>query len=358
MKRHSALLLYLRGQLFSLSVVASSLLTGAAIWYLERVMSSAGVDWAVLGYFLLLSLCMTVAGLMLGYLRQRAYLKQLLRMTGQPAGWKPLLSPVTAEQKKTAELISVLGHQSQDRLEQHNRERELHRHFVFQWVHHMKTPVSVIDLIAQNAASKPGLVGQELQDASASLREETDKLARGLEQMMHTARLDEFAMDFHPRRVSLHEAARTAVNAHKRLIIAAGVYPRITGEGWVETDEKWLHFLLGQLVANAVKYSRPKPGSKQLAIAIVSQTGGGTSISVRDEGIGIPAQDIPRVFDPFFTGENGRKTEESTGMGLYLAREVASRMGVGLELESAAGEGTTATLSFHGKAIHEDLQVR
>ncbi|MGN7455156.1 sensor histidine kinase [Paenibacillus pasadenensis] len=346
-----ALGLYARGQLAAAAVLALALGAGSVIWYLERTGIGQRMDWSNLLYFWLLSAAVGATAFGIGFLRQRSYLDALLRLSEAP-GWRPLQGAATAEQRQTARMLEGLSRLAQDRLQAHDRERELHRHFVYQWVHHMKTPVSVIDLIAQSQAAKAGLGQDELRELTDSLREETDRLARGLEQMLHTARLEEFALDLHPRRVALHEAAREAVNQHKRLLIAAGVYPRIEGEAWAETDGKWVLFLLVQLVGNAVKYSKPKPGSKRLDIAIGAGEDGAAWIEVADEGIGIPAQDVPRVFDPFFTGENGRRTEESTGMGLYLCRQVAAKLGLTLELRSEEGRGTTVRIGFEGRAIH------
>ncbi|QJC53278.1 HAMP domain-containing histidine kinase [Paenibacillus albicereus] len=346
-----ALRLYARGRLAAAAVLALSLGAGSIVWYLERTGTGQRMDWSNLLYFWLLSAAVAAAAFGIGFLRQRSYLDGLLRLVDVP-GWRPLQGAATPEQRRTARMLEGLSRMAQDRLQAHDRERELHRHFVYQWVHHMKTPVSVIDLIAQSHAAKAGLGREELRELTDSLREETDRLTRGLEQMLHTARLEEFGLDLHPRRIALHDAAREAVNQHKRLLIAAGVYPRIEGEAWVETDGKWVLFLLVQLIGNAVKYSKLKPGAKRLDIRIGSVADGSAWIEVADEGIGIPAQDVPRVFDPFFTGENGRRSEESTGMGLYLCRQVAGKLGLTLELSSEAGEGTVVRIGFESGAIH------
>ncbi|SDT20322.1 Signal transduction histidine kinase [Paenibacillaceae bacterium GAS479] len=344
--------LYARGQLTTFVVMLLVLAAGSLVWYLERNGTGQRMDWNNLLYFWLLSGFILAVGFMVGFIRQKNYLVALLRRTEAPC-WQPLPSPVTPEQRQTARLLAELGRSSLAHLGAYNRERELHRHFVYQWVHHMKTPVSVVDLIAQNNGNRTALQGEELREVMGSLREEADRLTHGLEQMLHTARLEEFSLDLHPRRIALHQTARQAVNQHKRLLIAAGVFPQTTGEAWVETDGKWLHFMLSQLVGNAIKYSKPRPGSKRLDIRIESRANGEAVIEIVDQGIGIPQQDLPRVFDPFFTGENGRLTEESTGMGLYLCRQVAGKLGIRLELRSQVGEGTSVVLTFEGRGIHK-----
>jgi signal transduction histidine kinase len=121
----------------------------------------------------------------------------------------------------------------------------------------------------------------------------------------------------------------------------------------VQTDAKWMRFVLNQLMTNGIKYSRNQPGSQTLQIRVFEDEVG-WHVSIRDEGIGIPKEDLPRVFDAFFTGANGREFPESTGMGLYLAKQVCDRLGHRLRLQSEVGEGTTATVTFlKNRHVHE-----
>lgn len=108
------------------------------------------------------------------------------------------------------------------------------------------------------------------------------------------------------------------------------------------SDEKWLQFLIEQLLINSIKYSLPQK-SVLLEGAVYD---GSAVLRIIDRGIGIPAGDLPRVKRPFFTGENGRKQGEATGMGLYLADRVASELGIDFEITSEVGIGTTVTLVF------------
>jgi two-component system, OmpR family, sensor histidine kinase YxdK len=101
--------------------------------------------------------------------------------------------------------------------------------------------------------------------------------------------------------------------------------------------------MLSQLIHNAVKYSKGK--SKSISISIYDR-GGEAVLEVKDYGVGIPESDKQRVFEPFYTGENGRKFRESTGMGLYLTSEAAKQLGHRIEIDSKAGEGTTIRIIF------------
>lgn len=224
----------------------------------------------------------------------------------------------------------------QQRLATINQQQQEHLTFMNQWVHQMKTPLSVIELTVQHV-DEPEF---------ASIREELERMSSGLNTILYMARLRTFEQDFHIRSISLSEVIREVVQEHKRLFIRNQVYPDVQikdGDLWTESDQKWLFFMVSQLVVNAVKYSAQINNKVILSSYIVDHQ---AVIEVQDYGVGIPPSDIKRVFEPFFTGENGRHFRESTGMGLYLTREAAQRLDHQLELESTVNQGTTVRILF------------
>ncbi len=217
-------------------------------------------------------------------------------------------------------------------------------HFMNQWVHQMKTPISVIGLLLQ----EKGELDRE------SITEEIEKIRRGLDTVLVNARLETFEQDMQIERVGLKTVVQEIVNEHKRLFITNGVFPVISiDENYsVATDMKWMKFVIGQFITNAVKYTFERGKKVHIDAA---RTAEGLQLTVRDEGVGIPASDLKRITKPFFTGENGRLTGESTGMGLYIASEVCQRLGHRLAIESELGAGTTVTVLFeNGEAGEPD----
>ncbi|AJY77783.1 hypothetical protein VN24_15930 [Paenibacillus beijingensis] len=345
---------YVLDRLFYIVSFLAAIGVGCLIWILDRTAAGSGYYGWTLLYFVLLSVFALVLFLAADYARHKRYLRQLqaaLAQAGDPQALQQLNAGVTREQRAVQELLAARHLAYHNALDAYKKRQEFHHHFIHQWVHQMKTPVSVIDLIAQQE-SGGGLSGAEAKALLLSVGEEAERLARGLEQMLNTARLDKFELDLHPKRLALHEAARSCINTHKRLLIRGSIFPQVEGEAWAETDEKWLAFILNQLIANAIKYSRPKPGSKRLTVKVGHALNGVATVTVQDEGIGIPSQDLPRVFDPFFTGENGRSSEESTGMGLYLVQQVCLKLGHRIRIESAEGRGTAVTVEISGGGIH------
>lgn len=213
--------------------------------------------------------------------------------------------------------------------------QEEHLKFMDQWVHQMKTPLSVIELSAQNL-DEPD---------SSNIREETDRMKSGLNTVLYMARLRSIEQDFHVKPVPLSKIIHEVNGEYKRFYIRNKVYPKlqIEKELTVESDEKWLYFMLSQLINNAVKYSAGK--SNHILLSLYEKENEAI-LEVRDYGVGIPNTDVKRVFAPFFTGENGRKFRESTGMGLYLTKEVAEHLGHRIEFDSTIGEGTTFCIIF------------
>ncbi|KMM60156.1 membrane protein [Bacillus glycinifermentans] len=216
------------------------------------------------------------------------------------------------------------------------RAQKEHLTFMEQWVHQMKTPLSVIELTAQNLD----------EPESSSIREETERMKTGLNTILYMARLRTIEQDFRVKPVVLADIVHEVNRDNKRLYIRSQVYPKFKEEKQgltVETDEKWLFFMLSQLVQNAVKYSA---GKSSTIIISLYEKGAEAVLEVTDFGVGIPEADRKRVFDPFFTGENGRRFRESTGMGLYLTKTAANQLGHRLELDSEEGKGTTVQMVF------------
>ena len=219
------------------------------------------------------------------------------------------------------------------------KEKKIHKdHLIFinHWIHQMKTPVSVINLHLQD---------YEDEEIASNIQPELDKIDKGLNMAMHFARLDEFQKDFLVEKVNLYNEIIDIINKDRRLFIKNKIIPKVELENdlIVYTDKKWIKFVIEQVIINGVKYS--KNNGKYLTIKS-RISGKYTVLDIIDEGIGIPNKDIKRIFDPFFTGKNGRKYGESTGMGLYISKEVCNNLGHNIEVTSEINKGTQVSIIF------------
>jgi two-component system, OmpR family, sensor histidine kinase YxdK len=245
----------------------------------------------------------------------------------------------TEEQKVFTQLIDkIVNEQSQkyNKLKEQNKER---LYFLSHWMHHLKTPVSVIELILNK---------EEKSEVVDKIQQENKRLHSSIEQGLTMIRMDSFENDFELKSVDLLASLRKLVNGRKREWIYNSIFPTIelAGESaFIITDLKWNEILIQQIISNAIKYSGEKEGNKKLVFKI-ERVGDRIHLSVIDEGVGIPDYDLERVFQPFFTGENGRKHPDSTGIGLYLSKRIADKLGASIELESNLGKGTIVRIKW------------
>lgn len=286
-------------------------------------------------YAALLSTILLLGYLAYRYLSNRSFYERLMTA---PVSLEESGGPV--QNTPLAESLRFLLTQQfrlyQNDLHSYRHKLEEHIHFINQWVHGMKTPLSVIHLIIQDKDGPP----------FTAIGDELDRLKKGLETVLYTARLDTFEHDFYVERLELAAVVRSVTSEQKRLFIRKRVFPAISVDSgiFITSDEKWLSFVLTQLITNALRYTLEEGRFVHFHGTIGEQ--GRTVLEVRDEGVGIPPGDLPRVFDPYFTGINGRSFQESTGMGLYLVKQICGKLGHEVEITSEVGNGTTVRIVF------------
>lgn len=290
------------------------------------------VDTAV--YSFSISLVLLASFLLVRYLMRQSYLTKIAQLpkTMEDALQKNAKTPVAV---KTEKYMHELYRLYQHELHALYASQKRHDQFMNQWVHQMKTPISVIELLLQD----------ERPLDKKNVQEEVDRLRRGLDMVLVNARLENFEEDMQVEQVALKAIVTATVNENKRLFITKRVFPEIhiDEDIVVASDSKWLRFIIGQFVTNAVKYTFE--ANKKISISAI-QNEEHVQLAICDEGIGIPTSDLTRVTKAFFTGENGRKTGESTGMGLYLAKEICEKLGHELDITSEVGKGTIVTVTF------------
>lgn len=290
------------------------------------------IDTAI--YSFCISLVLLASFLLVRYLMRQRY---LLKITQLPTAMEDVLqkNAKTPEAMQTEKYMHELYRLYQHELHALYASQKRHDQFMNQWVHQMKTPISVIELLLQDDRPLD----------KKNVQEEIDRLRRGLDMVLVNARLENFEDDMQVERVALKGIVTATVNENKRLFITKRVFPEIHIDDnlIVASDSKWLRFILGQFITNAVKYTFE--ANKKIVISAIEKDDY-VQLAICDEGIGIPASDLSRVTKAFFTGENGRKTGESTGMGLYLAKEICEKLGHELAIKSEVGKGTIVTVTF------------
>lgn len=203
------------------------------------------------------------------------------------------------------------------------------------WVHQIKTPIAAMELMLQS-----GNVD------SAALRSELFIIEQYVEMVLCYLRLESRSTDYLLMRYDIDPIVRQAVRKYARMFIQKGI--KLTYEGTTAsklTDEKWLRFVMEQVLSNAIKYTH----AGKVSIYMESD-----KLVVEDTGIGIHEGDLPRVFSRSFTGYNGRVEQSASGLGLYLSHEILRRLSHTIEIESKLGIGTKVIIGFPEELIISD----
>lgn len=196
------------------------------------------------------------------------------------------------------------------------------------WVHQIKTPIASMHLILQKEDSED----------SRRLRAELFRVEQYVQMVLCFLRLDSDFTDYVIKEYRVDDIIRPAVRRlAPQFIMKKLALEYEQTDVAVLTDEKWLSFVVEQILSNAVKYT--SSGS-------ISIKCDGDRLVISDTGIGIAAEDLPRIFDKGYTGFNGRADRKASGIGLYLCRRICDNLGHSIKVESAAGQGTTITIGL------------
>lgn len=211
-----------------------------------------------------------------------------------------------------------------------SRYREMAEYYTI-WVHQIKTPIAAMRLILQGEALAESEEGYEL-------LEELRRVEQYVEMVLCYLRLHAGSTDYVIREYDLDEIIRQTLRQNASAFIRKKI--RLQYEPLrtrVVTDEKWLSFVIEQILSNALKYTPP---GGTVAIALEKPK----TVCIRDTGIGIAPEDLPRIFDKGYTGDNGRTDKKASGIGLYLCRKICDNLGHRILVTSRPGSGTEVRL--------------
>ncbi len=220
------------------------------------------------------------------------------------------------------------------------REKEMGDYYLM-WAHQIKTPIAAMKLLAEE------------RDDGLQMSQELFLVEQYAEMVLHYLRLESMSSDLLLQEYSLEEMVCRTVRKFSVFFIGKGLELELGDLAGVRvvTDEKWLCFVLEQLLSNSVKYT------KKGKIAIFLEKERTFELVIEDTGIGIRPEDLPRIFERGFTGYNGRMDQKSTGIGLYLVRQVLENLNIPIRVESAPGKGTRVFLDLFRVIVQSDKNV-
>lgn len=236
-------------------------------------------------------------------------------------------NPVDKAETLQQEIMHSLNRMRMDAETANQKTLEEMTDYYTMWAHQIKTPIFALRLLLQEDPAKN-------KDALAELF----KIEQYVEMVLGYLRTEDMSSDLKLSRCALDPIIRDQIHKYAGIFVSKKL--ALTYDGISEsvlTDEKWLGFAIGQILSNALKYTR---------------TGGiriywkDTTLIIEDSGIGIRAEDLPRIFEKGYTGVNGRENNRATGIGLYLSRKIMKRLGHRIYVTSEEGKGTKVFLEF------------
>lgn len=199
------------------------------------------------------------------------------------------------------------------------------------WVHQIKTPITAMSLILQSQEDTK----------AAQMKQELFKIEQYAEMVMHYLKMGNMNSDLVIGEYSLDRIVKQTIKKYASVFIYRKISLQLDElNTYVLTDEKWLSFVIGQLLSNSLKYTNKG------YIKIYMKEDAEKILVIEDDGIGISKQDLPRVFEQGFTGYNGRMDKKASGLGLYLCKKVMNNLSHKINIESEEGKGTKVFLDL------------
>ncbi|MDQ0359743.1 sensor histidine kinase [Breznakia pachnodae] len=301
------------------------------------VLQFSGANLSILYYLLGLWIIVLFVTLGIGYHKQKKYFEELNSIMEQ-LDKKYLFVECMDEHsdamsKEYYKLFkkmskSMIGYVS-------NAENQFteYKDYIESWIHEIKLPITAAKLIAENNKD----------ETTRKILSQLELIDNSVERSLYYARSGVVENDYAIKETSLQQIVDNVISKNKQILMQNKVMIDCKDlSASVYTDEKWLGFILNQIMFNSIKYKSKQPVITFLA----TEVSNGVALHIKDNGIGVSASDLPRVFEKGFTGMNGRTYTKSTGIGLYLCRKLSKKLGIHISMESKENEYTEVILVF------------
>lgn len=277
--------------------------------------------------------------LLMDYFKKRSFYKmiqsKLINLDKKYLVLEMLDKPKTTEEELIYQIFYDINKSYIEELKDYKLSLNNFKEYIELWIHEVKIPISSLVLMTHN--SKETL--------PKKYTTQIDRLDNYIDQVLYYVRSNTSEEDFFIKEVSLQKIINSVALKNKDDLLENNIEFIVkTSNEKVLTDEKWLEFILNQIINNSIKYKRnikvPKIEIK------VEESTQKVILTITDNGIGIPKNDLPKVFNKSFTGTNGRTTTKSTGLGLYIVKNLLKKLGHKIEIESEVNKYTKVTITF------------
>lgn len=284
-------------------------------------------------YCITVLLFVFVLYLFIDFMRKRSFCQQLTNLleSEELDFVVSLPEPQTCEEELYTKLLYRLKMIAEKNYLSFEEQKEEDMEFVETWVHEIKTPISAAKLIIENSLDEPK------EETLYALLNEIQRIEDMVQKTICYSQLNDFSKDCQIGDVSLQSVVNKCVQSEYSNIQNKDIHIKMENLDFIiNSDEKWLGFIVKQILDNAVKYSK---AHSEIYIYGINEHYD-QRLVIRDFGVGIRAEDVRRVFDKGYTGANGRKKMTSTGVGLYLSNKLAQKLGHEIRIDSTPGKGT------------------
>ncbi|WP_066891912.1 sensor histidine kinase [Clostridium nigeriense] len=211
-----------------------------------------------------------------------------------------------------------------------------YREYIELWVHEIKTPIASSKLLIENNKS----------ELTESIGEDLSKVESYIEQALFYARSNTLEKDYIIKELDLKSVVNKVIRRNSKVLIEKKIKIEILDtEKIVYTDNKWLEFIINQIISNSIKYVDNKKLENKIKF-YTRNIGENIVLYIEDNGIGMNEKDVIKAFEKGYTGENGRRFGKSTGIGLYLCKKLTQKLGLGINVESEINKGTRIAIIF------------
>ena len=297
-------------------------------------------------YIPIIIFIMYFTGLLIEYLQKNEYYSNINNILDELED-KYLITeiinePYFIEGKILEDILIQVNKSMIENVNKYKYLQEDYKEYIELWIHEIKIPLATSKMIIENNKSK----------VTENIDEELDKIENYIEQALFYARSNTVEKDYYIKKIKLQEIVNESIKRNKNILIEEKVILNLHDlENEVNTDNKWVTFILNQIIQNSVKY-RKKDVNLQLDIYSEKQKEN-VILYIKDNGIGIKEGEINRIFEKGFTGANGRiSNKKSTGIGLYLCKNLCDKLGISIHGSSKEIEGTEISLIFPNSSFY------
>ncbi|MEH6944468.1 sensor histidine kinase [Bacillus sp. JJ722] len=242
--------------------------------------------------------------------------------------------PGFLEGQKVYDILKTTDKQMHEHVNSYKNKQTEYREYIEAWVHEIKTPIATSKLMLENQKN----------EATKGVIEELNKIEDYVEQALYYARSNSASKDYLVKEFDLKACVSKVIKRNAKSFIHKKIQLELAEmDEVVFSDEKWVEFIINQIIVNAINYSYKADSKIEISVKKYENN---LVLSIVDNGVGIGEKDVGRVFEKGFTGENGRLYRKSTGMGLYICKTLADKLHLGLNLSSTKDVGTEVNIIF------------